>query len=89
VAEQLPTVVRGVAMQHAALPRTAVIPAAEPGRSLWVLLDAEEGDVGRRLADDRRRLEQAGHAVGTLPTPPNDAIPTDDLCRWVRLLGML
>ena len=27
--------------------------------------------------------------AGTLPTPPNDAIPPDDLCRWVRLLGLL
>ena len=89
VAEQLPAVVRGVAIQGAALPRTAAIPTAEPGRSLWVLLGEAEGDVGRRLADDRRRLEQAGHAVGTLPTPTNDAIPTDDLCRWVRLLGLL
>ena len=89
VAERLPAVVRGVAIQNAALPRTAAIPTAEPSRSLWVLLGESEGDVGRRLADDRRRLEQAGHAVGTLPTPPNDAIPTDDLCRWVRLLGLL
>ena len=89
VAERLPAVIRGVALQNAALPRTAAIPTAEPSRSLWVLLGESAGDVGRRLADDRRRLEQAGHAVGTLPTPPNDAIPTDDLCRWVRLLGLL
>jgi len=91
VAEQLPTVVRGVALHNAALPRTAVIPAAEPGRSLWVLLgdEAGEGEVGRRLADDRRRLERAGHAVGTLPAAANDVMPADDVCRWVRLLGML
>jgi serine protease Do len=89
VAERLPAVVRGVAMQGAALPRTAAIPTAEPGRSLWVLLGEAEGDVGRRLADDGRRLEQAGHAVGTLPAAANNALPTDDLCRWVRLLGML
>jgi S1-C subfamily serine protease len=89
VAEQLPTVVRGVALQNAALSRTAAIPTAEPGRSLWVLLEAGEGDVGRRLAEDRRRLEQAGHAVGTLPAAATDAVPTDDVCRWVRLLGLL
>jgi hypothetical protein len=78
-----------VALQAASLPRQAVIPTAEPGQALWVLLDEAAGDLGRRVADDRRRLEQAGHAVGTLPKDSGDAIPTDALCRWVRVLGMM
>jgi serine protease Do len=89
VAERLPGIVRGVALQAASLPRQAVIPTAEPGQALWVLLDEAAGDLGRRVADDRRRLEQAGHAVGTLPKDSGDAIPTDALCRWVRVLGMM
>ena len=78
-----------MALQAASLPRQAVIPAAEPGRALWVLLGEAAGDLGRRVADDRRRLEQAGHAVGTLPTGAGDATPTDALGRWVRVLGVL
>lgn len=89
VAERLPAMMRGVALQGAALPRTATIPPAEPGRSLWVLLGEGEGDLGRRLADDRRRLEQAGHAVGVLSAAGDAAPPADELCRWVRLLGTL
>ena len=89
VAERLPGVVRGVALQAASLPRQAVIPAAEPGRALWVLLEEAAGDLGRRVADDRRRLEEAGHAVGPLPKDSGDAMPTDALGRWVRVLGMM
>ena len=89
VAERLPGMIRGVALQAASLPRQSVIPTAEPGQALWVLLDDAAGDLGRRVADDRRRLEHAGHAVGTLPTDSGDAIPTDALGRWVRVLGMM
>jgi hypothetical protein len=53
------------------------------------MLDETAGDLGRRVADDRRRLEQAGHAVGTLPKESGDALPTDALGRWVRVLGLM
>jgi hypothetical protein len=89
VAERIPGVVRGVALPGPSLPRQAVIPTAEPGQALWVMLDETAGDLGRRVADDRRRLEQAGHAVGTLPKESGDALPTDALGRWVRVLGLM
>jgi serine protease Do len=90
VAERLGAAVRGVAVIDAALPRQAAVEPMEPGRSRWVLLSSgtDEGDLARRLAADRRRLEAAGFPVGTV-VAEGDATPTDFLCRWVSILGLL
>jgi hypothetical protein len=47
-----------------------------------------EGDAGRGIAADRRRLEAAGFPVGTVPAQ-GDAPPADLLCRWNVMLGLL
>jgi predicted esterase len=89
VAERMEGLVSGVALVDSGLPRQARIDPAEPGRSLWVLLGAGEDEAGRaRLAADRRRLEEAGLTVGTLPKAGAET-PADLLGRWVSLLGLL
>lgn len=87
-AERAAVQVRGVAIHDATLPRQAAIRPAEPGTGLWVLLGRGRGDLERLVADDRRRLEAAGITVGTLPVQ-GDAPPTEVLCSWVTLLGLL
>jgi serine protease Do len=89
VADRLGAAVRGVALIDATLPRTAELEPAEPGRSRWVLLGkGGDGDVARRLTEDRRRLEAAGFPVGTVAAE-GDAPPSGLLCRWNVLLGLL
>jgi len=87
-AERAAVQVRGLAIHDATLPRQATIRPAEPGTGLWVLLGRGRGDLERLVADDRRRLEEAGITVGTLPVQ-GDAPPTEVLCSWVTLLGLL
>jgi hypothetical protein len=71
------------------LPRATKLEPPEPGRSRWVLMGQEgEGDVARRIAADRRRLEAAGFPVGTVAAD-GVAPPADLLCRWNVLLGLL
>jgi serine protease Do len=89
VADRLGAAVRGVAVIDSALPRTAELEPAEPGRSRWVLLGkGGDGDVARRLTEDRRRLEAAGFPVGTVAAD-GETPPADLLCRWNVLLGLL
>jgi serine protease Do len=88
-ADRLGVMVRGAAVIDVALPRTAEVAAAEPGRSRWVLMgQGGEGDSGRSIAADRRRLEAAGFPVGTV-TAQGDTPPVDLLCRWNVMLGLL
>jgi len=87
VADRLGPAIRGVALIDAAVPRQATIEQAEPGRSRWVLLGAGGEEVVARQADDRRRLEAAGHPVGGIEA--GDQIPMESLCRWASLLGLL
>jgi serine protease Do len=96
VAERLAEVVRGVALLGAALPRQAEVRQADAGRDLWVLLDPATDEGRRRVAADRLRLEEAGHAVGEMPAGDNrdpngsiDPATADRLCRWVNLLRLL
>jgi len=42
-----------------------------------------------RADADRRRLIDAGHAVGTIPPRPVDSIPTETLAAFVETLGVL
>ena len=79
---------RGVAAWDSGLPRQASVRPAEPGASPWVLLGQGRGDLARQIEGDRRRLEAAGITVGTLPVN-GDALPAEDLCSWVNLLGLL
>jgi serine protease Do len=89
-ADGLGAVVRGVSLVDAGLPRRAVVPAAEPGRDRWVLLPhAAEGPAARGLAADRRRLEAAGHPVGTLPPAADAGALAEALCSWVTFLDLL
>ena len=87
-AERIQTPVRGVAAWDSGLPRQASVRPAEPGASPWVLLGQGRGDLARQIEGDRRRLEAAGITVGTLPVNA-DALPAEDLCSWVNLLGLL
>ena len=89
VAERMEGLVGGVALVDSGLPRQARIDPAEPGRSCWVLLGPGADGAGQaRLAADRRRLEEAGLTVGTLPGA-GAVTPADLLGRWVSLLGLL
>ena len=89
VADRLGVAVAGVAVIDAALPRATKLEPSEPGRSRWVLMgQGGEGDVARRIAADRRRLEAAGFPVGTVAADAA-APPADLLCRWNVLLGLL
>jgi serine protease Do len=95
VGERLTGLARGVALLQATLPRQAEVNPAEPGRDLWVLLDPPADDALRRVAADRDRLQEAGHAVGAMPAAPEaggseiDPTTADTLCRWVNLLRLL
>jgi serine protease Do len=88
VAHRLGVACRGVAVADATLPRSVDVAAAEPGSARWVLLGGG-GPVAARMADDRTRLERAGHDVGTLPLGDERSPPADVLCRWASLLGLL
>jgi hypothetical protein len=93
VAESLGPAVRGVALIDSALPRQATIEPAEPGRSRWVLFGtaANDGaaDVSPRMEADRRRLDEAGSAAGTLPMGQGGRVPAATLAAWVESLGLL
>lgn len=94
VAEALGPAVRGAALIDSALPRQATIEPAEPGRSRWVLFgnSAEAtaaGPLPARVEADRRRLDEAGFAAGTLPVEPGGQVPTAVLAAWVEALGLL
>lgn len=80
----------GVALVDAGLPRRAKIEPASPGSGRWVLLGpgADEA-TRRRVADDRARLERAGHAAGLLPDDLGTPPPAELLCRWAAVLGLL
>jgi pimeloyl-ACP methyl ester carboxylesterase len=93
LAEKLGSMVRGVALLDASLPRQAAVPPTEPSRSPWVLLEQDRdagqaADLARRLAADRARLDKAGYTVGTVPAATGDDPPADGLCGWVTLLGL-
>jgi len=92
VAEALGPTARGVALIDAGLPRQATIEPVEPGRSRWVLFGATatepEGADGRR-AVDRRRLEEAGYVVGSLPAAGDGTLPVALIAAWVEALGCL
>jgi len=94
VAERLGSGVGGVALVDAALPRRATVTPATPGAAQWILLGPGRDDATRqRVARDRGRLVQAGHAVGILPAASTaaeaDGPPAELLCRWAALLGLL
>lgn len=89
VAERLEGVVGGVALVDSGLPRQARVEPAEPGRSRWILLGVDADGARREsLEADRKRLEEAGLPVGTVPHA-GSATPADLLGRWVSLLNML
>jgi serine protease Do len=89
-ADALGPAVRGVALVDAGLPRRAVLATAEPGRDRWVLLPAPvDGPLGRGLAADRRRLEEAGHPVGALPPAAHADALAEALCGWTAILDLL
>lgn len=87
-ADALGPAVRGVALLDSSLPRQAKIEPAEPGRPRWILFGAGREPLPRAEAD-RRRLAEAGHAVGTIPPRPVDSIPTETLAAFVESLGLL
>jgi serine protease Do len=93
VAESLGPAVRGVALIDSALPRQATIEPAEPGRSRWVLFGTAANDVAAdvspRMEADRRRLDEAGSAAGTLPMGQGGRVPAATLAAWVEALGLL
>jgi hypothetical protein len=92
VAEALGPTARGVAIIDAGLPRQATIEPVEPGRSRWVLFGttaAEPGAAEGRRAADRRRLEDAGYVVGSLPAAGDGALPVATIAAWVEALGCL
>lgn len=92
VAEALGPTARGVAIIDAGLPRQATIEPVEPGRSRWVLLGTTAADAaaaeGRR-ASERRRLEDAGYVVGSLPAAGEGTLPVATIAAWVEALGCL
>jgi serine protease Do len=97
VAEALGPTARGVAVIDAGLPRQASIEPVEPGRSRWVLFGTtaaepatgESGTAEGRRAADRRRLEDAGYLVGSLPTAPAGNLPVAEIGSWIEALGCL
>jgi serine protease Do len=89
VADALGPVVRGVAILDAGLPRQASIEPVEPGRSRWVLFGSTSGQSAARVDGDRRRLEQAGFSVGTMPGDQGTAAVAGVLTAWVDALGVL
>jgi acetyl esterase/lipase len=94
VAESLGPAARGVALIEATLPRQAAVEPAEPGRSRWVLFgnavnDKAAAQLAPRITSDRRRLEEAGFATGTLPLDQAAGTPAAALAAWVEALGLL
>jgi serine protease Do len=90
VGEALGPAARGVAILDAGLPRQATIEPVEPGRGKWLLFGGRDAAAVARMETDRRRLERAGHLVGTLPVDAADAPPpAASLCGWVESLGVL
>ena len=94
VAESLGPTVRGVAIIDSTLPRQATVEPAEPGRSRWVLFGGAAPAAGAaplspRAEADRRRLEEAGFAAGTLPMGQEGGPPAAALAAWVEALGLL
>lgn len=94
VAEALGPAARGVALIDATLPRQATVEPAEPGRSRWVLFgnaadDKAAAQLAPRIASDRRRLDEAGFATGTLPLDQAAGTPAAVLAAWVEALGLL
>jgi len=93
VADALGPAVRGVALIDAALPRQATVEPAEPGRSRWVLFGSAPNDAAAdlspRVEADRRRLDEAGSAAGTLPMGQGGRVPAATLAAWVEALGLL
>ena len=94
VAESLGPAARGVALIDATLPRQATVEPAEPGRSRWVLFgnaanDKAAAQLAPRIISDRRRLDEAGFATGTLPLDQAAGTPAAALAAWVEALGLL
>jgi hypothetical protein len=46
-------------------------------------------DVSPRMEADRRRLDEAGSAAGTLPMGQGGRVPAATLAAWVEALGLL
>lgn len=89
VADALGPGVRGVALIDSGLPRQAVIEPNEPGRSRWVLFGAALTATAAKIDADRAALDAKGYQVGLLPDVLGDAVPADELCRWVEALGVM
>ena len=91
VAERLGPAVSGVALIESGLPRLATVAEAAPEREWWVLLGpGRTGEATLQFEADRSQLHKAGHAAGLLPdNAAANGPPTDLLCRWVSLLGIL
>ncbi len=90
VAERLGAAAGGVGLVGGTLPQRATIEPARPGGSRWVLLGpGRDQATSGRVETDRLRLERAGHAATILPDDTGGMPPTDLLCRWVSLLGLL
>jgi len=94
VAESLGPVARGVALIDSSLPRQATVEPSEPGRSRWVLFGSSAeataaAPLPARVEVDRRRLDEAGFAAGTLPVEQGGQLPTAVLAAWVEALGLL
>lgn len=87
VAEALGPAVRGVALLDTPLPRQAKVEPAEPGRPRWILFGPGK-EPRPRVDADRRRLVEAGHAVGTLPPRPVDSVPTETLAAFTEAVGL-
>lgn len=89
VADALGPGVRGVASIDSGLPRQAVVEPTEPGRSRWVLFGAALSATAAKIDTDRAALDAKGYQVGLLPDVLGDAVPADELCRWVEALGLM
>jgi serine protease Do len=89
VADALGPAVRGVALIDSGLPRQAVVEPNEPGRSRWVLFGAALSATAAKIDTDRAALDAKGYQVGLLPDVLGDAVPADELCRWVEALGLM
>lgn len=94
VADSLGPVARGVALIDSSLPRQATVEPSEPGRSRWVLFGSSAeataaAPLPPRVEIDRRRLDEAGFAAGTLPVGQGGQVPTAILAAWVEALGLL
>jgi poly(3-hydroxybutyrate) depolymerase len=89
VADALGPGVRGVGLVDSGLPRQAVVEPTEPGRSRWVLFGAALSATAAKIDTDRAALDAKGYQVGLLPDVLGDAVPAEELCRWVEALGLM